>query len=136
VGDAAGEALGDGEGLGLGAGPPAVGSSPPVPTLAPTSICAYIIFGFERETSRPMRPRSPSGRPPPSSFFQVLPASIVFQIPLPGPPPLKPKLVRRRWYEAAYRILLSDESIARSVKPVFSSMNLTLFHVFPPSVVL
>src|ERR1051325_4621656 len=98
VGEAAGVALGDGEGLGLGAAcPPIVGSSPPVPTLAPTSICAYTMFGFERETSSPMRPSNPSGSPAPSSFFQVLPASIVFQIPLPGPPPLKPNLVLRRW---------------------------------------
>jgi len=31
--------------------------------------------------------------------------------------------------------LLFDGSIARSVKPVFSSMYFTLFHVRPPSVV-
>src|ERR1044072_460386 len=40
VGDAAGLGLADGDGLGLGAGPPGCGSSPPVPVLAPTSICA------------------------------------------------------------------------------------------------
>src|ERR1043166_5993181 len=96
VGDATGLALGDGDGLGLGAGPPGVGSSPPVPALAPTSICARITFESDRETPSPIRPSRPSGKPLPSSFFQVLPASIVFQMPLPGPPPLKPKLVRRR----------------------------------------
>ena len=41
------------------------------------------------------------GRPLPVSFVQVLPASVVFQMPLPGPPPLKPHGVRRRWYDAA-----------------------------------
>ena len=41
VAAAAGELDADGEGLGLGAAcPPKVCSSPPVPTLAPTSICA------------------------------------------------------------------------------------------------
>ena len=50
-----------------------------------------------------MRPISPSGRPF-VSFVQVAPPSIVFHRPLPGPPPLKPKGVRRRWYEAAYSV--------------------------------
>src|SRR6266540_339026 len=134
AGDGEGEA--DGVGLGLGvAPPPATGcSSPPVPVVAPTSICAYRVFGFDRDTSRPMRPSNPEGNPPPSSFFQLFPASTVFQIPLPGPPPLNPHEVLRRWYEAEYKILLSDASITRSVNPVSSSINLILFQVVPPSV--
>ena len=52
--------------------------------------------------SRPMRPMiGLSGRPLPVSFVHVLPASVVFHRPLPGPPPLKPHGVRRRWYDAA-----------------------------------
>src|SRR5436305_10691323 len=31
-----------------------------------------------------------------SSFFQVVPPSVVLYNPLPGPPPLKPNTVRRR----------------------------------------
>src|SRR5262252_8450531 len=81
--------------------PPVCSSPPPAPPLAPTSICAYTTFGFERETSRPMRPNKPAGKPLPSSFVHVFPASAVFQTALPGPPPLKPQEVRRRWYEAA-----------------------------------
>src|SRR6266446_3689153 len=58
AGDGEGEA--DGVGLGLGVAPPPTGcSSPPVPVLAPTSICAYRMFGFDRETSSPMRPSNP-----------------------------------------------------------------------------
>jgi hypothetical protein len=45
----------------------------------------------------PMRPYSPSGRPLPVSFDQVAPASVLFHNALPGPPPLKPKALRRRW---------------------------------------
>jgi hypothetical protein len=30
-------------------------------------------------------------------LIQVLPASLVFQIALPGPPPLKQQPLRRRW---------------------------------------
>src|SRR5262245_52115056 len=94
------------------------------------------MFGFERATSSPMRPSTPSGKPLPSSFVHVLPASAVFQIAVPGPPPLKPQEVRRRWYDAAYRVFVSTGSITMSVKPVSSSMNLTLAQVLPPSVVL
>src|SRR6266851_4007591 len=99
AGLAAGAALAEGEGLGVAPGdppPPGFGSSPPVPALAPTSICAYTTFGFDRETSMPMRPSNPSGSPFPCSFVHVLPASVVFQIPEPGPPPLNPHEVRRR----------------------------------------
>src|SRR5437763_13079174 len=57
VGETAG--VGDPVGVGVGVGGP-VCSSPPVPVLAPTSICAYSTFGFARETSLPIRPRIPS----------------------------------------------------------------------------
>ena len=52
--------------------------------------------------SMPMRPMiGLSGSPLPVSRVQVLAPSVVFQIPLPGPPPLKPQGWRRRWYDAA-----------------------------------
>ena len=35
------------------------------------------------------------------SFVQLFPASVDFQMALPGPPPLNPHGVRRRWYVAA-----------------------------------
>src|SRR6185436_4235518 len=95
VGDAAGLALAVGVGVGL-APRPTIGSSPPVPVLVPTSICAYMTFGVDLDTSRPIRPNTPSGTPFPCSRVQVFPASLVFQIPDPGPPPLKPQDVRRR----------------------------------------
>ncbi len=52
--------------------------------------------------SSPMRPMiGLAGRPLPVNFVHVLPASTVFQMALPGPPPLKPQGCRRRWYDAA-----------------------------------
>src|SRR5215471_1756937 len=62
VGDPAGVAPGDGVGVGVG-GPAC--SSPPVPALVPTSICAKMVFGFDRATSMPMRPRVPPRNPLP-----------------------------------------------------------------------
>jgi hypothetical protein len=41
------------------------------------------------------------GRPLPVSRVHVFAPSVVFQIALPGPPPLKPHGCRRRWYDAA-----------------------------------
>src|ERR1051325_11411958 len=76
------------------------------------------------------------GSPLPANFVQVLPASTVFQMPLPGPPPLKPHGTRRRWYDAAYSVFGFDGSITTSVNPVFSSMNFVFVQVAPPSVVL
>src|SRR5512135_2460173 len=74
----------------------------PVPPLAPTSICAKTTFGLVRQISSPMRPMiGLFGNPVPASFVHVLPASTVFQIALPGPPPLNPQATRRRWYDAA-----------------------------------
>src|SRR5690349_25002249 len=87
--------------------------------------------------SRPMRPIiGLSGRPLPESLVHFFPASTVFHKPLPAPPPLKPQGVRRRWYDAANRILGLDASIATSVKPVSLSTKLVFVHVLPPSVVL
>src|SRR6266542_4930827 len=87
--------------------------------------------------SRPMRPMiGLGGRPLPVSFVHDLPPSLVFHNPLPGPPPLNPHGVRRRWYDAAMRTLGFDGSITMSVNPVFSSTNFVFVHVFPPSVVL
>src|SRR3954471_9254302 len=69
----------------------------PVPPLAPTSIDAEIVEGVERGTSRPMRPMiGLVGRPLPLIFVHVLPASVVFQMPLPAQPPLNPHGWRRR----------------------------------------
>src|SRR5215470_10574483 len=83
-----------------------------------------------------MRPTSPSVGRPFVSLVQVAPPSIVFQIALPGPPPLYPNGVRRRWKEAAYSVSGLSGSMATSTKPVFSSTNLVLVQVLPPSVVL
>ena len=52
-----------------------------------------------------------SGSPLPVSFVQVFAPSVVFQMPLPGPPPLKPHGCRRRWYEAAKSTFGFDGSI-------------------------
>jgi hypothetical protein len=43
-----------------------------------------------------MRPSDPPGNPPPESFVHVSPASVDFQIALPGPPPFMQQVVRRR----------------------------------------
>src|SRR5262249_2015390 len=79
--------------------PPPPSSPPPA---GPGSISAYTLFGFERKKSNPTRPHLPyGGSPPPSSFFHVLPASIVFHIALPGPPPFKPHALPPRRYQGA-----------------------------------
>src|SRR3954467_13383864 len=71
--------------------------SPPPPGCGPGSLIAYTTFGSLRANARPTRPQFPyGGSPPPSSFFHVFPASVVFHSALPGPPPLKPHAVRRR----------------------------------------
>jgi hypothetical protein len=41
------------------------------------------------------------GRPLPVNRVQVFAPSVVFQMPLFGPPPLNPHGWRRRWYDAA-----------------------------------
>ncbi len=87
--------------------------------------------------SMPMRPMMGlSGSPLPVSLVQVLAPSVVFQIPLPGPPPLKPQGCRRRWYDAANSTFGLVGCITNSVKPVSLSMNLVFVQVLPPSVVL
>ena len=87
--------------------------------------------------SMPMRPMiGLSGRPLPVSFVQVFAPSVVFQMALPGPPPLKPHGCRRRWYDAAKSTFGFVGCITRSVKPVSSSMNFVFVQVLPPSVVL
>src|SRR5215216_2485912 len=63
--------------------------------LSPASICTYTTFGFDAATPSAMRPYVPDGRPL-VSFVQVFPASSDFHTALPGPPPLKQQLVRRR----------------------------------------
>ena len=64
------------------------GAALPGAAVAPSSISAK---------SRPIRPRiGLSGRPLPVSFVHALPPLVVFQMPLPGPPPLKPHGWRRR----------------------------------------
>src|SRR5271157_1288548 len=74
------------------------------------------------------------GHPGPSSLVQVSPPSVVFHSAQPGPPPLYPHQVRRRWNDAAYRILGLPGSMATSVNPVSGSMYLDFFQVWPPSV--
>src|SRR5438093_3584943 len=96
-----------------------------------------MVEGFERAISSPMRPMMGlTGRPLPDSFVHVFAPSVVFHKPLPGPPPLKPQGVRRRWYDAAMSTSGFDGFMATSVNPVFSSMNFVFVQVLPPSVVL
>jgi hypothetical protein len=71
-----------------------------------------------------------------SSFFQVAPPSVVLYRPEPGPLPLYPKTVLRRWYMAAISVPGESGSMAMSVAPVSSFTKSTLVQVFPPSVVL
>ena len=87
--------------------------------------------------SMPMRPMiGLSGSPLPVSRVQVFAPSVVFQSPLPGPPPLKPQGWRRRWYDAASSTFGFEGSMTTSVNPVSLSMNLVFVQVLPPSVVL
>src|SRR6516165_2677187 len=86
--------------------------------------------------SSEMRPSEPVGRPGLERRVHVSPASVDFQMPLPGPPPFMQHALRRRWYVEAYRILALVGSITRSFAPVSSSTVRTAFHVLPPSVVL
>src|SRR5215831_3899659 len=89
-------------------GPPSAAVPPPVPALAPTSTCAYTIFGFALYTDIAMRPYIPSfalGQPAPSSLVHVSPPSVVFHSALFELPPLNPHQVRRRAYDDAYTVL-------------------------------
>src|SRR5438445_3700572 len=55
---------------------------------------------------------------------------------LSGPPPLKPKGVRRRSYAAAYKVSGLSGSMATSLTPVSSLIFSTCDQVLPPSAVL
>src|SRR4051812_41602033 len=75
-----------------------------VPLAVACSMSAIRTLGLDCEMASAMRPLSPVGIPF-SSLAKCAPASVDFQIALPGPPPLKPKALRRRWYVAAYTTL-------------------------------
>src|SRR5689334_11169894 len=95
-----------------------------------------MVDGFERAMSRPMRPMIGLFGSPLVTCVHPCPPSLSFRKARPAPPPLNPHGVRRRSYDAAISTFGLLGSITTSVKPVFSSMNLVLVQVFPPSVVL
>src|SRR6185369_13925033 len=84
----------------------------------------------------PMRPFFVSGNPPPLISVHVVPPSVVFHRPEPLPPEFRKYGPRSRWYADENSTCGFDGSIATSMNPVLSSMNLTSFHVAPPSSVL
>ena len=60
-------------------------------------IVGALLGGFiGRALGMPIRPSGPDGTPL-VSLVQVRPASLLFHIALPRPPPLKPQVARRRW---------------------------------------
>src|SRR5688572_25560576 len=101
------------------------------------SISAYTRFGSAPETSTPMRPTTPAGRPGRRVIsVQVSPPSVDLNSPLPGPPLDIVYSLRKASQSAAYRMLGFDRSTERSMAPVLLSRNSTFRHVRPPSVVL
>src|SRR6266516_1682781 len=84
----------------------------------------------------PMRPFMVSGKPPPLTSVHVLPPSVVFQSALPGPPEFRKYGSRWRCQLVAKSNSGFEGSIATSMKPARSEMNLMSCHVCPPSVVL
>src|ERR1041385_4605092 len=93
-------------------------------------------FGFDCAIAMPIRPSVVVGRPSPLPCVHVLPASVVFHSPLPGPPLESEYGVRTRCQLAANSTSLLDGSIATSMNPALSDTNLMSCPVFPPSVVL
>jgi hypothetical protein len=85
----------------------------------------------------PMLPHKPAGSP---GFFvssvQCSPASVDLNKPLPAPPDTSFHGRRTACHSPAYSTSGFEGSRIRSAAPVESFRYSTLFHVFPPSVVL
>src|SRR6185295_4838129 len=75
------------------------------------------------------------GRPLPVRRFHVTPPSVDLKSPLPGPPLSRPHVRISMGHMPAKMTREFDGSITMSEQPVFSSLNKTLSHVLPPSVV-
>ena len=76
-----------------------------------------------------MRPFSVAGKPPPLISVQVAPASVDFQSAEPGPPEIRKYGPRTRCQLDAQTTLGFLGSMATSMKPALSLMDLTSFHV-------
>ena len=76
-----------------------------------------------------------SGRPLPSTFSHVSPASVDFQIALPGPPLLKKYGPRTRSQLVAHRMSGFCGCMSMSTKPASSETKLIRSQVSPPSFV-
>src|SRR5437763_457254 len=86
-----------------------------------------------------MRPRTPSGSPWPARRFQLVPPSIDFQRPLPGPPEVRLHGERTTCQVAAKSTFGLRGSNTTSIAPVDGatpSASLTGVHSMPPSALL
>src|SRR5579864_496951 len=100
---------------------------------------AYTVLGFDRETSTPTRPRNSAGVSPSLAAFQVLPPSVVFQMPpslLPGSTRGSLHLRRARCHMPTYSVFGSLGSITRSTAPVVGLREKAFVQFLPPSVVM
>src|SRR5919198_189426 len=82
-----------------------------------------------------MRPFGVSGHPPPLVSVHVLPPSVDFQSPEPGPPEVRKYGPRTRCQLDAQRTLGFFGSSPTSMNPALSLTNFTSFHVVPGLVV-
>src|SRR5687768_12203209 len=97
---------------------------------------AYTRCGFARDIASPTLPCGRVGRPVPVRRVHVTPASVLFQIPLPGPPLVRPHVFTSICHVAAKRVLGSVGCMTTSIPPVLSLTNRTRCQVRPPSAVL
>src|SRR5688572_9553167 len=101
------------------------------------SISAYTRFGSAPETSTPMRPTTPVGRPGRRVIsVHDSPPSVDLKSPEPGPPLSILYSFRYACHSAAYRIIGFVRSTEMSIAPVLSSRYSTLRQVRPPSLLL
>src|ERR1700740_1183263 len=101
------------------------------PFFASTS--AYTTFESAPETETPMRPSGPSGKPLPSTRFQVTRSALERYRPLFSPPLLSDHGVRQPSHIAAKRMCGFLGSKTISMPPVRSLMYRTFSQFLPPS---
>jgi hypothetical protein len=96
----------------------------------------WLLVGFAAETVMPTLPMMPGGSPGLRVIsFQVFPASVVLNRPLPAPPLTSIQGLRPACQNPAYSTSGLVGSMIRSTAPVESLRNRILVQLLPPSIV-